>query len=37
MKRTNTPAPAGTTSGWAWYAVGVLLLAYIFSIMDRRS
>jgi MFS family permease len=36
MKRTNTAAPAVTTSGRAWYAVGVLLLAYIFSIMDRQ-
>ena len=36
MKRTNAPASADTTSGWAWYAVGVLLLAYIFSIMDRQ-
>ena len=36
MKKTNTAAPAATTAGWAWYAVGVLLLAYIFSIMDRQ-
>ena len=36
MKRTNTAVPAVTTSGRAWYAVGVLLLAYIFSIMDRQ-
>ena len=33
----RTPAaPAATTAGWAWYAVGVLLVAYIFSIMDRQ-
>ena len=36
MKKTNPAAPAATTAGWAWYAVGILLLAYIFSIMDRQ-
>jgi MFS family permease len=36
MNRTNPAAPAATGAGWAWYAVGVLLLAYIFSIMDRQ-
>jgi MFS family permease len=37
MMTTNTAAPAATFSaGRAWYAVGVLLLAYIFSIMDRQ-
>ena len=36
MKRTNTAAPAATTAGRAWYAVGVLVVAYIFSIMDRQ-
>jgi MFS family permease len=28
--------PAAISSGRAWYAVGVLLLAYVFSIMDRQ-
>lgn len=36
MERTTTAAPAATSAGRAWYAVGVLLLAYIFSIMDRQ-
>src|SRR4029079_15412470 len=36
MTRTNPAAPAATGAGWAWYAVGILLLAYIFSIMDRQ-
>ena len=34
MKRTNSPA--AVSSRRAWYAVGVLLLAYIFAIMDRQ-
>jgi MFS family permease len=36
MERTDQAAPAASTAGRAWYAVGVLLLAYIFSIMDRQ-
>jgi MFS family permease len=36
MNRTNPAAPAALRAGWAWYAVGVLLLAYIFAIMDRQ-
>lgn len=36
MNRPSPAAPAATGSGWAWYAVGILLLAYIFSIMDRQ-
>ena len=36
MMTTNMAAPAATAAGRAWYAVGVLLLAYIFSIMDRQ-
>jgi MFS family permease len=36
MNRTNPAAPAAPGAGWAWYAVGILLLAYIFSIMDRQ-
>src|SRR6187455_232181 len=36
MTRTNPAAPAAPGAGWAWYAVGILLLAYIFSIMDRQ-
>jgi hypothetical protein len=36
MNRNDTAAPAATPPGRAWYAVGVLLLAYIFSIMDRQ-
>jgi MFS family permease len=36
MMTTNMAAPAATAVGRAWYAVGVLLLAYIFSIMDRQ-
>jgi MFS family permease len=35
MTRTSTAAPA-TVAGRAWYAVGILLLAYVFSIMDRQ-
>lgn len=36
MNRTDTTSPTFTPPGRAWYAVGVLLLAYIFSIMDRQ-
>lgn len=36
MDKTNTAASAPTAAGRAWYAVGILLLAYIFSIMDRQ-
>ena len=34
MKRLNLPAAVSNRR--AWYAVGVLLLAYIFAIMDRQ-
>jgi MFS family permease len=35
---TGKPAPEQDTvsQGRAWYAVGILLVAYIFSIMDRQ-
>jgi len=32
----NAVSPPAVTSGRAWYAVGVLVVAYIFSIMDRQ-
>ncbi|HVL21596.1 MAG TPA: MFS transporter, partial [Amaricoccus sp.] len=36
MNRTNPAAPAATGGRWAWYAVGILLLAYVLAIMDRQ-
>ncbi len=36
MNRTNPAATAAPEARWAWYAVGILLLAYVFSIMDRQ-
>lgn len=36
MKRTNPAVSTAAGAGWAWYAVGILLFAYIFSIMDRQ-